>query len=299
MTPPAPYPCRAGRLLRLLAAAALALVPTAHAVPAAHAVHAAHTAHGRAVPAPAPALRGLPLPDTPLPAATARPGAFPLSAEVTDAPADYRPGAPATWTLTVANRTTTAFRSVYPVVVLADDRRRLRAAQVRLDFHDGTRWHPARIERTERDENVAVPDDAFPGFTIGPRGELAVPVRLALAADAPADRVTASAALVQRDHDDGAWVGAADPYAFRVTPGGPPPPGHPRTSPSAAASTGPGPSDAPTAPPADPSDAPAPDPHQLAMTGQRASALVAAAAALLLAGTTVYLAARRIRPPRR
>ncbi|MGX2997008.1 LPXTG cell wall anchor domain-containing protein [Streptomyces sp. JNUCC 64] len=231
----------------------------------------------------------------PLPGDGARPDAFPLTVRTEGAPAAYRSGAPpAEWSLTVVNRTATAFRPVYPVVVLADARRALRPGDVRLELHDGSRWRPARIARTDRDEHVAVPDDGFAGYAVGPRGTLTVRLRLAFAPGAAPDEVTADTVVVHRRGDDGDWVGAAPRHAFRVTAPADPPADPP--------SSGPSPGAAATAPDGFPTGpygtaSPVPAPHELAMTGQRASALVAGAAALLLAGTALYLTMRRRHPP--
>ncbi|WP_445401345.1 hypothetical protein ACSMX9_08685 [Streptomyces sp. LE64] len=309
MTPPQPpqppHPSRPGRRPRpgvpLLAVTALLVALSAPwaLAPAPAGAHAPRADAGPPLPLPAG-----------FPSATARPETFPLTARL-HVPTGHRAGGPATdWTLVVTNRTGTALRSVHPVVVLTDTRRALRPAHLRLELHDGHRWWPTRTEATAHDENVVVPDDDYPGLTVDAHAALTVRARLALTADAPRDTVTAGVVLVRRDGDDGTWVGEAPPYAFRVgapdaPPGTPAPTDRTTPAPSPPQDTGPPAGRDPAAPdragsataPA-PVDGTRPAPHELATTGQRASALVAAAAALLLTGVALYLTVRHRHPPR-
>ncbi|GAA3233020.1 hypothetical protein GCM10020256_48870 [Streptomyces thermocoprophilus] len=91
-------------------------------------------------------------------------------------------------------------------------------AQARLEFSHGGREHTVPFEETDEDELVGAftDEDGFHGFTVGPRGRLAVEVRLAFAADAVPDDVTVNAAVVQRHEDDGDWVGQSNDYRFTV-----------------------------------------------------------------------------------
>ncbi|MEU6814838.1 hypothetical protein [Streptomyces sp. NPDC046860] len=211
-------------------------------------------------------------------------GSFPLETRIHGGPDSYEAGgAPGTWYIDLVNTGAQACAGVHPVVVLVDDERLLRPAQAKLDFYDGRRRRPVRLESTDQQELVGVVGaDGFAGYTVAPGGTVTVRLRLMITSDAFADHVTAKAALVQRRGQDGEWVGESGDYAFdiegekpgrnphgRPDPGrtqGPVPPGYP-DRPDASAGTGdPGRTPGPTGPadpdepgtaaPADPSRAP-------------------------------------------
>ncbi|MFJ2773383.1 hypothetical protein [Streptomyces sp. NPDC087300] len=161
---------------------------------------------------------------------------FPIDTRVHEGPDTYRAGGPRrNWTIDLTNTTGDSCGDVHPILVLVDRKQGLRARQIRLEFHDGTRWRPVPFERTDQDENIGVFGDGAPGFTVGPGRTVSVKVRLAFTADARPDRVVASAAVVQRRDDDGDWVGESNDYPFDIVAGGP-------RTPAAAqlAETGPG-----------------------------------------------------------
>ncbi|MGW1771602.1 hypothetical protein [Streptomyces sp. NPDC002104] len=144
---------------------------------------------------------------------------FPIGARIRGGPAVYRTGGAAqTWYLDLTNTTTTQCTAIHPVVVFTDPAHALRPAHFRMEFDAPGHVLPVTLERTDRDEIVAVFDggDAFSGFTIGPGGSVTVTVRLAFAPDAPRGEAVADAALVQRKGDDGDWIGEAGGYRFEV-----------------------------------------------------------------------------------
>ncbi|MCP3756215.1 hypothetical protein [Streptomyces sp. TBY4] len=144
---------------------------------------------------------------------------FPIGARIRGGPAVYRTGGEAqTWYLDLTNTTTAQCTAIHPVVVFTDQARALRPAHFRMEFDAPGHALPVSLERTDRDEIVAVFDggDAFSGFTIGPGGSVTVTVRLAFAPGAPRGEVVADAALVQRKGDDGDWIGEAGGYRFEV-----------------------------------------------------------------------------------
>ncbi|MGT2528581.1 hypothetical protein ACU4GG_16670 [Streptomyces nojiriensis] len=145
--------------------------------------------------------------------------AFPIGARIRGGPAVYRTGGgPQSWYLDLTNGTNTQCKAIHPVIVFTDKARALRPAHLRMDFDAPGGPFPVSLERTDRDEIIAVFDggDAFPGFSVGPGGNLTVKVSLAFAPDAPTGEVVADAALVQRKGDDGDWVGEAGGYRFSV-----------------------------------------------------------------------------------
>ncbi|WP_086172626.1 hypothetical protein [Streptomyces pharetrae] len=187
-----PRPPRRAAALRCLAAAAVLL-----AVPA--------PAH--ADPAAAPAC------------ATPEARTFPLTTRIHGGPPSYAAGGGyGTWYLELTNTTDRPCTGIHPVVVLVDEKRRLKPSQPLLEFYDGSRAqpHPVRFEATDRDELVGAFEDGFPGFTVDPKKTLSVKVRLAVTSDAVANRVTATAAVVQRRDDDGDWVGQSNDYRFAI-----------------------------------------------------------------------------------
>ncbi|UUU41858.1 hypothetical protein [Streptomyces sp. NBC_00162] len=145
--------------------------------------------------------------------------AFPIGARIRGGPAVYRTGGgPQTWYLDLTNTTDSLCTAIHPVVVLTDKARALRPAHLRMEFDTPSGTLPVSLERTDRDEIIAVFDggSAFPGFTVAAGGSLTVRVGLAFAPDAPTGEVVADAALVQRNGDDGDWIGEAGGYRFSV-----------------------------------------------------------------------------------
>ncbi|CAM5377833.1 hypothetical protein SALBM135S_06887 [Streptomyces alboniger] len=221
----------------------------------------------------APALAGEPAaaaPAGPAPLAAYEPGCadadsadFPIDVRIQEGPRTYRPGGgDQEWSIALTNATGEPCGRVHPLVVLVGKERSLRPEHIRLEFHDGSRWHPVAFHRTDQSENVGVFDHGFGGFTVGPGKTVTTKVRMGFTGDAAADSVTATAALVQRKKNDGDWVGESNPYAFGITP------------------------DAPAMLAAD----------QLARTGERfLTALGAAAGVLVLGGAALIAGARRIR----
>ncbi|MFF3646248.1 hypothetical protein [Streptomyces sp. NPDC002564] len=153
----------------------------------------------------------------------ARPFDFPIDTRIRKGPATYRPGGGyQEWTVDLTNTTDEPCGALHPLLVLVDEGRTLRPGQVQLEFDDGDRWRPVTFERTAEGEHVGVFDDGFPGFEAGPGRTVGVTVRLAFTSDTAADRVVATAALVQRADDDGDWVGESNDYAFGIEAAGDP-----------------------------------------------------------------------------
>ncbi|WP_420033838.1 hypothetical protein ACN2WE_15710 [Streptomyces sp. cg28] len=205
---------------------------------------------------------------------------FPVDARIHPGPDTYHPGDERShWSIGLTNTTRTSCSAIHPVLVLVDRGRRLKARQIRMEFHDGTRWRPVTFEHTDQDENIGVLDDGFPGFPVGAGKTVTVEVRLAFTAGTRPGRVVADAAVVQRRGDDGDWVGESGSYPFTIADTG-----------SA------GDSDSPS--PVDGTDPSLPD--QLAETGRNASlaGLGATACALLVVGGALVLGSRRLRVPR-
>ncbi|MEU7646654.1 LPXTG cell wall anchor domain-containing protein [Streptomyces huasconensis] len=204
---------------------------------------------------------------------------FPLDTRIHEGPAAYRPGGDRQeWAIDLTNATDEPCVGVHPILVLVGQRQPLLPEQIRLEFHDGTRWRAVPFERTDQDENVGVLDDGFPGFTVGPARTVTVRVRLAFTSDALPNRVVASAALVQRRENDGDWVGDSNDYGFAVE----------ADAPDAPASDTPGSREPSTAPPE--------TIEQLAQTGPATLLGVGAAAgALLLGGAALLARYRRLR----
>ncbi|MEW2547191.1 hypothetical protein AB0910_15670 [Streptomyces sp. NPDC047002] len=263
-------------------------------------------AHVAAAPHPAPAARAVASAPAPVPlcgAAAARD--FPIRARLRGGPAVYRAGGGAqTWYVDLVNTTRRACRNVHPVLVVTGAGRRLTAAQITLRLADGhgvPRTLP--LHTSDEDEVIGVVDRDTTGLTVPARGTVSLEASLAFAGDAPEGPVTVSAAAVQREGNDGGWVGASAPYRLRVVAGGEDadtapggsgrPPGTPATpgAPTApAGSTEPGGSTAPATPgmPAgpgtDPWTSPLPLPPQLAATGAAGVLARTGAAVGLIAG---------------
>ncbi|WP_424213642.1 hypothetical protein ACN20G_17030 [Streptomyces sp. BI20] len=146
--------------------------------------------------------------------------AFPIGARIRGGPAVYRMGAePQSWYLDLANTTDSRCTAIHPVVVFTDRARSLRPAHLRMRFDGPGGSLPVSVERSDRDEVIAVFDGGsrFPGFTVDAGASLTVKVSLAFAPDAPTGEVVADAALVRRAGEDGDWVGEAGTYRFAVS----------------------------------------------------------------------------------
>ncbi|MEU6385623.1 hypothetical protein ABZ847_18920 [Streptomyces bauhiniae] len=145
-------------------------------------------------------------------------GSFPLGTRIHGGPDTYRAGgAPGTWYIDLVNTGTQPCADVHPVVVLVDDERLLRPSQAKLDFYDGRKRRPVRLESTDHQELVGVVGaDGFAGYTVAPGKTVTVKLRLLITSDAYADHVTTKAALVQRRGQDGDWVGESEDYAFDI-----------------------------------------------------------------------------------
>ncbi|MGW7076503.1 cell wall protein [Streptomyces sp. NPDC054866] len=142
---------------------------------------------------------------------------FPIGTRIRGGPATYEAGGGyRKWSVELANTTRGSCGNIHPVVVIVDKERELRPRQVQLEFHDGTRWRPVAFERTDRDENVGVFDDGFPGFTVKAGRTLTVKARLSFTSEARSERAVISAAVVQRRDDDGDWVGESEDYPFGI-----------------------------------------------------------------------------------
>jgi hypothetical protein len=140
---------------------------------------------------------------------------FPLTTRIHGGPAAYEAGGGfETWYLDLVNTTRHTCEGIHPVVVLVDERHALKPSQPRLEFYDGPRTRAVRFETTDEDELVGAFGGA--GLTVGPGKTLTVKVRLAVAADAVPNEVTANAAVVQRHGDDGDWVGQSNDYRFGI-----------------------------------------------------------------------------------
>ncbi len=143
---------------------------------------------------------------------------FPLTTRIHRAPAAYRPGGDsAAWDLDLANTTDTPCTGVHPVLVLVDEARTLRPEHIAAAFHADGAWHRVPFVRTDHGELIGVLAEDLPGFAVGPRGTHTVRVRLGFAEGTAATGVVANAAIVQRNGDDGDWVGQSGDYRFTVT----------------------------------------------------------------------------------
>ncbi|MGW2208146.1 hypothetical protein [Streptomyces sp. NPDC001781] len=145
-------------------------------------------------------------------------GSFPLGTRIHGGPGTYQAGGtPGTWYIDLFNTGSQTCADVHPVVVLVDDERLLRPSQAKLDFYDGRRRRPVRLESTDHQELVGVVGaDGFAGYTVAPGKTVTVRLRLMITSEAYADHVTAKAALVQRRGQDGEWVGESEDYVFDI-----------------------------------------------------------------------------------
>ncbi|MFJ8854541.1 hypothetical protein [Streptomyces sp. NPDC102437] len=160
---------------------------------------------------------------------------FPISTRIHGGPDTYVSGGGyGTWFLDLTNTTTESCRGIHPVLVLTDEDRRVTADQIQLKFSEqgspGTE-HRVTWETTDQDEHIGVfggeGGDSFDGFTVPAGRTVTVEVRMAFTSDTSPGRMTANAAIVQRQRavsgtagksgkDDGAWVGQSEDYPFTV-----------------------------------------------------------------------------------
>ncbi|WP_328512508.1 hypothetical protein OG842_24950 [Streptomyces sp. NBC_00376] len=160
---------------------------------------------------------------------------FPISTRIHGGPDTYASGGGyGTWFLDLTNTTTESCRAIHPVLVLTDEDRRLTADQIQLKFSEQGRpgtEHRVTWETTDQDEHIGVfggeGGDSFDGFTVPAGRTVTVQVRMAFTSDTSPGRMTANAAIVQRQRaasgtagkagkDDGAWVGESEDYPFTV-----------------------------------------------------------------------------------
>ncbi|MFE2939030.1 hypothetical protein ACFXKG_08215 [Streptomyces sp. NPDC059255] len=169
---------------------------------------------------------------------------FPIRAELRGGPGAYRAGGAAgEWSLDLTNTTGAECRNLHPVVVLYDRDRVLDASQVKLEMADDRgRMRVLPLERTDQAEIVAVRDDGSPGFTVAAHRTVTVRARLAFTASARPNRISATAATVQRRGNDGDWVGASNTYRFAVAaPAGAPAASAPASAQASAPASAPAP----------------------------------------------------------
>ncbi|MEE1774126.1 hypothetical protein PUR34_39650 [Streptomyces sp. JV185] len=160
---------------------------------------------------------------------------FPISTRIHGGPDTYASGGGyGTWYLDLTNTTAESCQAVHPVLVLIDEDHKLTSDQIQLKFSEQARpgtEHRVTWETTDQDEHIGVfggeDGDSFGGFTVPAGRTITVQVRMAFTSDTSPGRITANAAIVQRQHvaggtagkagrDDGAWVGESDEYPFTV-----------------------------------------------------------------------------------
>ncbi|MFH8472904.1 hypothetical protein [Streptomyces sp. NPDC018000] len=157
---------------------------------------------------------------------------FPISARIRGGPDTYASGGGyGTWFLDLTNTTTESCRAIHPVLVLTDEERKLTSDQIQLKFSEQNRpdvEHRVTWETTDQNEHIGVfggdGADSFDGFTVPAGRTVTVRIRMAFTSDTSPGRITANAAIVQRQHvasggagkDDGAWVGESGNYPFAV-----------------------------------------------------------------------------------
>ncbi|MFF8189433.1 hypothetical protein ACF05L_00765 [Streptomyces bobili] len=242
-------------------------------------------------------------------------GSFPLTTRLHGGPDSYRAGGGhGTWFLDLTNTTRVTCAGVHPVVVLVDSARALQPSQSHLEFYADGRAHPVRLEVTDEHELVGALADTpaepaepteptrrsspFPGFTVPAGRTLTVKLRLSLTSDAVPNQVTANAAVVQRQGDDGEWVGQSNDYRFTIERGDAVGDGHegesepaPRSTstPSPSSPSSPSPTRAPDSAPSLADEA-----QELALTGLSSPVgVLAVTAALLATGIALVLARKR------
>lgn len=233
--PPAPPPPAAGRPRHVhglaLGLAAASVMPAVVLGGAAAAAPQRNPAAGL-TPAAAPGADQQP--------ACGDPGAadFPIDTRIHGGPDTYASGGGyGTWFLDLTNKTSESCRAIHPVLVLTDEDRALTSDQIQLEFSERTHpgvEHRVSWQTTDRDEHIGVfggeGDDSFAGFTVPAGRTVTVQVRLAFTSDTSPGRITANAAVVQRQHSgsgksdsdavrkgaDGQWVGESEDYPFTV-----------------------------------------------------------------------------------
>ncbi|MEV8105868.1 hypothetical protein [Streptomyces sp. NPDC088135] len=154
---------------------------------------------------------------------------FPISTRIHGGPDTYASGGGyGTWFLDLTNTTTESCRAIHPVLVLTDEDRKLTSDQIQLQFSEQARPGTERRvtwETTDQDEQIGVfggtAGDTFGGFTVPAGRTVTIQVRMAFTSDTSPGRITANAAVVQRQRtaggkDDGAWVGESEEYPFTV-----------------------------------------------------------------------------------
>ncbi|MFI9585044.1 hypothetical protein ACIHCQ_25075 [Streptomyces sp. NPDC052236] len=144
---------------------------------------------------------------------------FPLDTRIHGGPAvQHSGGGFEEWSLDLANTTAQPCTNIHPVIIFTGRDGGLAPPRMALEFYDGqtARWRPVALETTAEDEIVGVLDDGFPGFAVPARKTVTVRVRVAMGADIPSNEVTVNAAIVQRQGDDGDWVGESGDYRFAV-----------------------------------------------------------------------------------
>lgn len=188
--------------------------------PLASGLTAAALAAGATGVVPAAAVEGLPAAAQPPICSAPNGQGFPIETRIKGGPPGYEAGGGyRSWAVELANTTRGSCGNIHPVVVIVDDERELKPRQIQLEFHDGTRWRPVEFERTDRDENVGVFDDGFPGFKVKAGQTRTVKVRLSFTSGAHSEHSVISAAIVQRRDDDGDWVGESSDYPFAIDGG--------------------------------------------------------------------------------
>ncbi|WP_425444628.1 hypothetical protein [Streptomyces phaeoluteigriseus] len=160
-------------------------------------------------------------------------GDFPLTTRLYGGPDSYRAGGGyGTWFLDLTNSTRGTCAGVHPVVVLVDSAHALKPSQSQLEFYADGRPHAVRLETTDEEELVGALADTpgesaepaepaeratpFPGFTVPAGRTVTVKLRLSITSDAVPNQVTANAAVVQRQGDDGEWIGQSNDYRFSI-----------------------------------------------------------------------------------
>ncbi|MFI5685751.1 hypothetical protein [Streptomyces sp. NPDC051636] len=225
--------------------------------------------------------------------------AFPISTRIHGGPTSYEAGGGfGTWYVDLTNTTDRACTAVHPVVVLVDDKRALKPEQAQMEFYVGARAHPVHFESTDEDELVGAFDDGFPGFAVAPKKTVSVKVRLTVTSDAVPNQVTARAAVVERQGDDGEWVGDSGDYRFGIDTEPAPEPSPDSTGSTGATAPAPTPGPAISAsaslsPSATASPGGLPFADELAGTGLGTARGVLAAALLLAAGGALLVGRRR------
>ncbi|MFF4230207.1 hypothetical protein [Streptomyces sp. NPDC001820] len=146
---------------------------------------------------------------------------FPIDTRIHGGPPTHHAGGGfETWSVDLANTTGEACQNIHPVIIITGHDPGLTPARITLEFYDdkAALWRPVALETTAEGEVVGVLDDdgRFPGFAVPARKSVTAKVRFRLAADAPPNQVTVNAAVVQRQGDDGDWVGESGDYSFAV-----------------------------------------------------------------------------------